>query len=170
MVSGRAQVADVDAMLARWRDMAGADWRAIFRVRLEMHGRFFKAKGDPLDAWDAILWARALGEAPPQWALDYLATCAAGIYNLRAESFAGKIIKPAMISRALGMVSRGAGTAFPGTKSFEWLAIGMQVSNAKKGGNKESLAIRRVAEINGISESKARVAWKRFEAECPELL
>ena len=170
MASGRIRVADVDAMLARWRAGAGADWQAIFRGRLEAHGRAFRKDGNPLDAWDAILVARALDEAPPQWAMDYLATCAAGIYGLRAESFAGKSVKPAMIGRALGMVSRGAGTAFPGTEAFEWLAIGTQIRDAIKVGDKEYLAIKAVAEIEDISQSKARDAWKRFQAECPDLL
>ena len=170
MASGKVQVADVDAMLARWRDGAGADWRAIFRVRLEMHGRAFKAKGNPLDAWDAVLLARTLGEAPPQWALDYLATAAAGIYDLRAESFAGKVVTPGEIGRALGMVSGGAGTAFPGVDAWGWLALGMQVRDALKAGGGPDFVWENVAEANGISKSKVRDAWKRFETECPELL
>lgn len=170
MASGRAQVADVDAMLARWRDGAGSDWRAIFRVRLEMHGRAFKAKGNPLDAWDAILWARALGEAPPQWVLDYLATAAAGIYDLRFESSAGKVVTPGEIGRALGMVSTSPGTAFPRPGAWDWLAIAVQVRAAIKAGHQETYAIEYVAESNSVSQSKARDAWKRFQAECPELL
>lgn len=170
VASGKIQVSDVDAMLARWRDGAGADWRATFRGRLEAHGRAFKAKGSPLDAWDVILLARALGEAPPQWAMNYLATCAAGIYDLRAESFAGKSIKPAEIGRALGMVSGGAGTVFPGIDAWGWLALGTQVRDALKAGGGLDFVWENVAEANGISKSKVRDAWKRFEAECPELL
>ncbi len=166
----RTQVADVDAMLTRWRDSAGADWRAIFRGRIEAHGRAFGKEGNPLDAWDVTLLSRALGEAPPQWAMDYLATCAAGIYDLRAESFAGRSIKPAMIGRALGMVSGGAGTAFPGIDAWGWLALGMQVRDALKAGGGRDFVWENVAEANGISKSKVRDAWKRFEAECPELL
>ncbi len=165
MASGRIQVADVDAMLALWRDGAGADWRAIFRGRLEAHGRAFRGQENPLDAWDAILLARALGEAPPTWAMDYLATCAAGIYDLRADSIAEKSIKPAMIGRALGMVSRGAGTAFPGADGWDWLAVAGQIRDAIKAGNKETFAIEYVAQANDIGKSKARDAWKRFQTE-----
>ena len=228
MGSGRTKVADVDAILARWRDGAGADWRATFRGRLEAHERAFEKEGNPLDAWDAVLLARALGEAPPQWAMDYLATCAAGFYDLRAgqvdflphtvnqtiqtgwgifsegqgtdwvvdpsaekqaqkpkdgrdwqrgfkvsvfsESIAGKPIKPGEIGRVLGMVSDGAGTAFPGVDAWGWIALGTQVRDLKKTGCDETSAIALVAENNDISESKAREAWKRLEAECPELL
>ena len=158
-------------MLALWREKAGADWKTTFRQRLETHGRHFEAEGNPLDAWDALLLARALGEAPPQWALDYLAISAAGIFALRADSMMkGKKVKPAMIGRALGMVSRGAGKAFPGQNHFEWVAIAVQIREAIKAGRQETYAIGGVAEDNGISESTARAAWKRFQASCPDLL
>lgn len=170
MASGKIQVVDVDAMLARWRDLAGADWQAIFRGRLEAHGRAFRGQGNPLDAWDAILLARALGEAPPAWAMDYLATCADGFHELRAKSIAGKSINPAKIARALGMVKLGAGTAFPGVNAWKWLAIAVQIREAIKAGDKEYIAIENVAKDNDISQSKARDAWKRFQEECPELL
>ena len=164
------QIADVDAMLARWRDGAGSDWRAIFRGRLEAHGRAFRKDGTALDAWDAILLARALDETPPPWAMGYLAACAAGIYDLRAESFAGKSIKPAMIGRALGMVTHGAGTAFPRADAWDWLAIAVQIGDAIEAGVKEDFATEYVAKDNGIGKSKARDAWKRLQTECPELL
>ena len=170
MASGRIQVADVDAMLARWRHGAGEDWRAIFRGRLEAHGRAFKKSANPLDCWDAILLARALGETPPHWAMDYLATCAAGIYDLRAESFAGKAVTPARIGRALDMVTKGPGTAFPGAVAFDWLAIAGQVRDAIEAGDQETYAIEAVAKMNSIGKSNARKAWKRLQAECPELL
>ena len=163
------EIADVDAMLVRWRDSAGADWQAIFRNRLEAHGRAFGKESNPLDAWDALLLARALGEAPPQWTMDYLARCAAGIYDLRAESFAGKVVKPAEIGRALDMVSTGAGTKFPGSNEFDWIAIAMQVRAARKAGHKKNSAWERVATANHISKSKVREAWLRLEAECPEI-
>ncbi len=160
---------DVDAMLARWREMAGADWEAIFRKRIDALGRHFEAEGDPLDAWETVLWARALGEAPPQWALDYFAVSAARIYHLRAESMQGKTVKPAIIGRALGMVSQGAGTAFPSEKEFDWIAYAFQVRGAIRGGNYETLAIQLVADTNGVADSVVRKAWKRLQLECPEL-
>ena len=161
---------DVDALLARWREKAGADWKTIFRKRLDLLGRLFEVGGDPLNAWEALLFARALGEAPPQWALDYFAICAARILDLRAESMQGKTVKPAMIGRALGMVSDGAGTAFPAPGAFDWLAVGGQIRGAIKAGMKEYLAIESVAKVNAISEKKARDAWKRFQATSPKLL
>ncbi len=161
---------DVDAMLTRWRQMAGADWEAIFRKRLDVHGRHFEAEGDPLDAWDALLLARALDEPPPQWALDYFARSAARILDLRAESMQGKTVKPAMIGRALGMVSDGARTAFPVPGAFDWLAVAVQIRDAIGVGTKEYLAIENAAKDNDISKSKARNAWKCFQATCPELL
>lgn len=157
-------------MLARWRDGAGTDWRAIFRGRLDAHGRAFRGQGNPLDAWDALLLAHALDETPPQWAMDYLATCATRIYGLRAESFAGKSIKPAMIGQALGMVSKGRGTAFPGVDAFDWIAIAVQVRDVIKAGDKEYFAIEAVAKNNEISKSKAREDWKRFQTACFDLL
>ena len=92
------------------RDGVGADWRAIFRGRLEAHGR------------------------------------------------------------ALGMVTHGAGTAFPGADASHWLAISGQIRDAIKAGEKPDSAWETVAAANGISESKARDAWIRFQAACPELL
>ncbi len=170
MARGKMPPVDVDAMLARWREMAGADWEAIFRKRIDALGRHFEAEGDPLDAWETVLWARALGEAPPQWALDYFAVSAARIYDLRAESMQGKTVKPAMIGRALGMVSGGARTAFPAPGDFDWLAVAVEIRDAIGAGMKEYLAIRSAAKVYAISESKARNAWKRFQATCPELL
>ena len=170
MVSGRTQIADVDAMLARWRDSAGADWQAAFRGRLEAHGRAFREHGNPLDAWTAILLARALGEAPPQWTLDYLAMSATNIYDLQFESMAGNVIKPAEIAWALDMVTHGPGTAFLAPKAFDWIAIGMQVRNAMKAGVEKTSALVQVADANDISQSKALTDWKRFEAEYPEQL
>ena len=169
MVSGRTQIADVDAMLARWRAGAGADWQAAFRGRLEAHGRAFRGQENPLDAWAAILLARALDEAPPAWTMDYLATCAAGIYDLRAKSTAGKSIEPAMIGRALGMVSDGRGTAFPRVDAFDWIAIAVQVRDAIKAGINKNSAWDSVATANRISKSKVREAWLRLEAQCPEI-
>ncbi len=161
----RIQVAAVDAMLARWRADEGADWQTTFWSLLEAHGGAFRRDGNPLDAWDAILLARALGEALPQWAMDYLATCAAGIHDLRVESRAGKSIKPAMIARALGMVSRGRGTVFPGAHESDWLDIGLQIHTAIEAGDKETFAIEYVAQANDIGKSKARDAWKRFQTD-----
>ena len=162
---------DVDAMLARWRESAGADWEAIFRKRIDALGRHFEGKGegDPLYAWEALLFARALGEAPPQWMLDYFAISAARILDLRAESMQGKTVKPAMIGRAIGMVSQGAGTAFPGEKEFDWIAYAFQVRGAIRGGNHETLAIQLVADTQGVADSVVRKAWKRLQLECPEL-
>lgn len=157
-------------MLTRWREMAGADWEASFRKRLDALGRHFEAEGDPLNAWEALLWARALGEAPPQWALDYLAISAARIYDLRAESMQSETVKPAMIGRALGLVSDGAGTVFPAPGEWDWLAVAVQIRSAIGAGMKEYLAIENVAKVHAISESKARNAWKHFQATCSELL
>ncbi len=160
----------VDAMLARWREMAGADWEAIFRKRLGALGRHFEGERDPLDAWEALLFACALGEAPPQWALDYLTISAARILDLRAQSMQGNTVKPAMIGRALGMVADGAGTAFPAPGAYDWIAVALQIRSAIGAGMKEYLAIENVAKVHDISESKAGNAWKRFQATCPELL
>ena len=159
---------DVDAMLARWREIAGADWEAIFRNHIDILGRNFEGDSDPLDAWEVFLWARALGEAPPQWALDYFAITAARILDLRTESTQGKTVKPAMIARALGMVSDGAGTAFPDEKEFNWIAYAWGVRSAIQGGSYETLAIQDVADLHGVSASVVRKAWKRFQLDCPE--
>ncbi len=161
----RIQVAAVDAMLERWCADEEADWRATSFSLPEARGGAFRRDGNPLDAWDAILLARAHGEALPQWVMDYLATCAAGIHDLRVESRAGKSIKPAMIARALGMVSRGRGTVFPGADESDWLAIGLQIHTAIEAGNKETYAIEYVAQANDIGKSKARDAWKRFQTD-----
>lgn len=169
MAKSKMPPVDVDALLARWREKAGADWKAVIRKRLELHGRLFEVGGDPLEAWEALLWARALGEAPPQWALDYFAISAARILDLRAESMQGKTVKPAMIGRALGMVSDGARTAFPAPGAFDWLAIAGQIRSAIGAGMKEYLAIEAVANYNEISKSKARDAWKRFQSTCSAL-
>ena len=170
MAKDRLQVADVDAWLVRWRDHAGADWQAIFRHRLEIHGQAFAGRSDPLDAWAAILLSRVLGEAPPGWVMDYLATSAANIHELQTESFNDKTITPAMIGRAFGMVSGGAGTAFLGPKACDWVAVAIQVRDAIKAGDKKDFATEIVAAANGVSKSTADKYWKRFQAECPELL
>ena len=161
----RIQVAVVDAMLARWCADEEADWRATSFSLPEARGGAFRRDGNPLDAWDAILLARAHGEALPQWVMDYLATCAAGIHDLRVESRAGKSIKPAMIARALGMVSRGRGTVFPGADESDWFDIGLQIHTEIEAGNKETFAIEYVAQANDIGKSKARDAWKRFQTD-----
>ncbi len=167
---GRIPVTALAAMLARWCADKEADWWATSFSLPEARGGAFRRDGSPLDAWDAILLARAHGEALPQWVMDYLATCAAGIHDLRVESRAGKSIKPAMIARALGMVSRGRGTVFPGAHESDWFLIGLDIQIAIEAGNKETFAIEYVAQANGIGKSKARNAWKRLQTDCHEFL
>ena len=168
MANRKPEIRDVDALLARWREIAGADWEVSFRKTIDVLGRHFEGKGDPLDAWEALLYARELGEAPPQWALDYLAISAARILHLRDESIQGKTIEPAMIGRAIGLVSDGAGTAVPDEKEFNWVAYAWAVRSAIQGGSRETLAIQDVAEFNGVADSVVRKAWKRFQLDCPE--
>ncbi len=162
---GRIPVTALAAMLARWCADEEADWQATSFSLPEARGGAFRRDGNPLDAWDAILLARARGDTLPQWVMDYLATCAAGIHDLRVESRAGKATKPAMIARALGMVSRGPGTVFPDAHEWDWLAIGLQIYDAIEAGDKETFAIEYVAQANGIGKSKARDAWKRFQTD-----
>ena len=161
-------LAEVDAMLARWRK--GEDWRSIFRGRLETHRLNFEGTKNPLDAWTAVLITRLLGEAPPAWALDYLSICAAGIYTLQMRSAAGETITPEATARALGMVKMGAGTVYPNNTEFEWLTLAVQTRDLIREGDKPGVAIENIAKENGISESKVREAWKRFQTDCPELL
>lgn len=100
----RPLAADVDGLLARWRQLAGENWREMFQERLETCDQVFAGSSNPLEVWEAILLCRALGETPPDWVLDYLAASAAGVLKLRDKSFGGEAIKPSQIGRALGMV------------------------------------------------------------------
>ena len=160
---------DVDAMLERWRSGAGKNWEAVFRARMGIHERRYQSKASPLDAWTAILLARALSEPAPEWVADYLAACAMMFHNLTITSSQGDSIKPEMVARATGMITKGAGTIFPGADEFDWLAMALSMRDHLAIGDKQKYAKIYVADEFGVSPSTALRAWKRLKTECPEL-
>ncbi len=115
MGSAKIKLRDVEAMLARWRKGAGAEWQDIFRRRMEMHRRSYEGGGNPLDAWSALLLAYALGEPPPAWVMDYLAACATRLHDMTHAALQGDKFEPNDIAHAVGLVTSGPGTAFPKT-------------------------------------------------------
>ena len=160
-------------MLERWRQLAGDNWQTVMRERLDIHRRSYE--GDrPADAWAAFLVSRMLGETPPDWVMEYLATCAGEIYSLETASIAGEIITPNRIAGALGMVTKGPGTAFTDQKEWDWLGMALDVRELIRAGDKDTYAIAAVSAdykklgYKNASPSTVRKAWKRYQATCPE--
>ena len=156
-------------MSFQWRQAAGPGWKKTFRQRIELHRQLYEGGGNPLQAWSALLYARALGEQPPAWVMEYLAGCAAAFHNLQHASSEGKKIKPNDIAHAVGMVSKGAGTVFPNQDDFDGIMMAVQVQDCIDNGLQQAYTIANVAEDWGITKSTVRRAWKRTQARYPEL-
>ncbi len=134
MDSRKINSGDVEAMLARWRKGAGAEWRQIFQFRMEVHGQTYAADGNPREAWNALLLAYALGEPTPAWAMEYFAVCATGLHEMAHAASRGEKFEPKDSAHAVGMVSKGRGTVFPGEDEFDWLALAWAVRERIKRG------------------------------------
>ena len=97
--------------------------------------------------------------------------CASGIWELWHDSLSGKKIDHAMIAKALDVVGkRGKGNAFSAYGSPIWMFLADMVGLYMREGDKESFAIEDVAKRYDSTKSTVRRAWKRFQAEYPELV
>ena len=132
---------DIESLRDRLRALAGSNWRAIYKRRLEIHKKRYQAHGNPLDAWEAILWSYVIDEPPPPWCMDYFVGGAVGLQRLADESRDGQTPNPADIPSTLDFVSKGAGTAFPKLGEWNWLALAMNVREAIVSGDKKYIAI-----------------------------
>jgi hypothetical protein len=169
-MADKITVEAVDAALAGWQQGAGSDWQDVLRKRRELCRTEYEGAGRIDAAWEAVLLSRVLGEPVPAWLGDYLAVVAMGIHNLSVRSTQGQPVKPVDLGRALGSVQKGAGTGFPSDKDWKWAVYAVQARDEIRAGSDERYAFDHVADREGISWQTVRTAWKRLQAEHPEMI
>lgn len=132
-----------------------------------MHHQAYLGRENPLDAWNAVVLAGALEEPVPEWAMDYLVTCASGFQDMECVSSQdGEKPSHKDIAKILGM---GSTKIFADSSIWDWVTQAIEVRDYIACGDQETYAIQHVAEIEQVSKSTIRRAWKKLQKEHPKL-